>query len=102
MSKITNRQISEQLDKCNISHANSGYLYLMSGIRLILDEQVDRSRIIAMYELVATKHNVSSASVESGIRMSILKSDKKGLTNREFISRVVDTLLFDDEERGDG
>lgn len=99
MSTIKDSEINRYLDRYNIGHANKGYQYLMTGIRLLLSERATRSEIMELYKLIGDQHGVSSTVVERCIRSSIKASDAIGTTNRDFMAKALDTLIFDESDR---
>lgn len=101
MSSIKDSEINRYLDRYDIGHANKGYQYLMTGIRLLLNERATRSEIMELYKLIGDQHDVSSVVVERCIRASIKASKAKGTTNRDFMAKALDTLIFDDADRAD-
>lgn len=99
MSVISNRKISDYLDSWSIAHANKGFKYIMAGIRLLLDEQADRSAIMELYDRIGDIYGTNGSLVERSIRESIKSSKARGLPNREFFARAVDSLIFADEDQ---
>lgn len=96
MSIITNKQINEYLDNAGIPHAYNGYQFLMYGIRLLLDEKAHRSAIMELYRMIAKQFNTDWGAVERAMRAVIRNSKFRGMSNREFMSRAVDSLIFAD------
>lgn len=94
MSLISDKQISGKLDSKGINHGRVGYRYLMTALRLLLDQEADREKAVELYKKVAEKYEgVSWNQVERGIRLAIKKTNTK-LTNKEFISRIYDELIL--------
>lgn len=97
-SVIRNKQISEYLDKEGIAHANLGYKFLMTGIRLILDERVVRGETMDLYKEIAAIYDTDVSTVERSIRGSIRGSYAVGTPNREFFTKACDNLIFENSE----
>lgn len=102
MSMIRDSEINRYLDRYDIGHANKGYRYLMTGIRLLLEEKATRSEIMELYRLIGDQHSVSSVIVERCIRSTLKASKAKGTTNRDFMAKALDTLIFDEDDRKEG
>ena len=83
MSAIPDRAINSYLNSYNIEHSNLGYTYLMDGIRMILDEDVERGKVSSLYRALADKYNTKPKYVEESIRRTIKRTDSK-MTNKEF------------------
>ena len=98
MSVISDRRICEYLDRWSMAHANKGWSYLMAGIRLLLDEKVDRSSTMELYEAIGQKCKTQGYLVERCIRDTIKASKARGMPNREFFARAVDALIYSDDE----
>lgn len=98
MSVIRNKQISDYLDKEGIAHANKGYSFLMTGIRLLLDEKVVRGATMELYSKIAEIYNTDISTVERSIRASVRGSYAMGTPNREFFAKACDNLIFATEE----
>lgn len=98
MSVISNSKINDYLDRWGIAHANKGYRYIMTGIRLLLDEKADRSAVMELYDMIADVCDTNSNLVDCSIRKSIKMSKARGMPNREFFARAVDTLIFAEED----
>lgn len=101
MSVISNRKISDYLDSWGVAHANKGFRYIMTGIRLLLDEQADRSAVMELYDRIGDAYGTNGGLVERSIRESIKSSKARGLPNREFFARAVDALIFADEDQSE-
>lgn len=101
MSVISNRRINDYLDSWGVAHANKGFRYLMVGIRLLLDEKADRSAVMELYDLIGNACGTNGSLVERAIRESIKSSKARGMPNREFFARAVDTLVFLDEDQNE-
>lgn len=93
ISAIHDKSINNYLNSYNIEHSNLGYTYLMDGIRMILDEDVERGKISALYRALAEKHNTKPRCVEESIRRAIKRTDRK-MTNKEFILLAADNLIY--------
>lgn len=93
-SIITNSQINAYLDEAGIPHAYNGYKFLMYGIRLLLDEKAHRSAIMELYEMIAKRFDTDWGAVERAMRAVIRNSKHRGTSNREFLARAVDQLIF--------
>ena len=79
------------LDSMGIKHANTGYRYLMTALEIVADNPQLLYRISDLYEKVAQIHGTKKTNVEKSIRYCVSPS---GMTNKEFISRAVDNLYF--------
>jgi hypothetical protein len=79
------------LDSMGIKHANTGYRYLMTALEIGADNPQLLYRISDLYEKVAQIHGTKKTNVEKSIRYCVSPS---GMTNKEFISRAVDNLYF--------
>ena len=93
LSKVSNKAISDYLSKEGILHANQGYRFLMLGIRAILDGEVDRYCIRAVYDYVAMQSNITSGQVDRAIRQSIRRTEHP-VPNKEFLLRAADELAL--------
>lgn len=98
MSVIKNSKINDYLDRWGIAHANKGFRYLMTGIRLLLDEEADRSAVMELYDRIGDIYGTTGGLVERSMRESIKASKARGMPNREFMARAVDSLIFAEED----
>ena len=93
MSAVSNKAISDYLSKAGIFHSNQGYKFLMMGLRAILDGEVDRYCIQAVYDYVAIKSNVTSGTVDRAIRHAVRRTEE-AVPNKEFFLRAADELAL--------
>lgn len=87
--------IVRRLSQTGLKHSGAGYKYMITCIKLII-ESGDRSFMIRhIYEETAARYNVQWTTVERAIRIAIHRAsdDYKKLTNKEFISRIVDSIF---------
>lgn len=78
------------LETKGIKHALVGYRYLLTAIRLGIDDRTQLARINDLYCRIAQMYQTEPNNVERGIRHSIIKY---GLPNKEFIVKAVDDLV---------
>lgn len=97
-SVIRNSQISQYLDKEGIAHANLGYKFLMTGIRLLLDEKVMRGETMELYKKIGEIYGTDVGTVERSIRSSVRGSYAVGTPNREFFAKACDNLIFSNSD----
>ena len=88
---ITDTDISRYLETKGIRHALSGYRYLFTAIRLGVEDRSQLVKISDLYEKIAQTCGVGPSNVERGIRHSIMQY---GFSNKEFIIKAVDDLVF--------
>lgn len=93
LSTVSNKAISDHLSKAGILHANQGYRFLMLGIRAILDGEVDRYCIRAVYDHVSRQSGVGPGQVDRAIRQAIRRTEKP-VPNKEFMIRAADELAL--------
>ncbi|MCE5189128.1 MAG: EAL domain-containing protein [Eubacteriales bacterium] len=78
------------LETKGIKHALAGYRYLLTAIRLGIDDRAHLAKINDLYCRIAQMYQTEPNNVERGIRHSIMKY---GLPNKEFIVKAVDDLV---------
>jgi len=93
LSAVTNKAISDYLSQKGIYHSIQGYKYLMICLRAILDGEVDRDCMKAVYEHVAAANGVSANRAEQAIRAAIRKTAEP-VPNKEFLFRAADELAL--------
>lgn len=93
---ISDKEINAFLNAHHISHMHLGYTYLMSGIRMQLEEEVPRGHIQELYRAVAEKYHTREKLVDAAIHRSLVKA-KVQTTNKEFIVLATDELMFGSE-----
>jgi len=93
--KITEREVSEFLDKFKMPHSSIGFQYLVKAIIIgCNDVEIREARkVMALYEKAAAAYNTTSARVERAIR-SMLRRISCGKTNGQFIYWAVDNLMI--------
>lgn len=93
LSVVSNKAISDCLDRLGIYHSSQGYKYLMLGIRAILDGEVDRYCVKEVYDYVSKRVGVQAGQVDHAIRYAIRKTEDP-VPNKEFLIRVADDLML--------
>lgn len=83
-------EINCYLETKGIKHALAGYRYLLTAIRIGIDDRSQLARINELYGRIAQMYQTEPNNVERGIRHSIMKY---GLPNKEFIVKAVDDLI---------
>ncbi len=83
--------IYRYLEAKGIRHAYAGYRYLITAIRLGLEDRSQIIKITDLYEKIAQVCGVRASRIERTIRYSIMQY---GLTNKEFISKAIDDLVY--------
>lgn len=86
LETIIDKEIHRYLLDHEIKTCGKGFNYLVSVIKMGLDNLTNIYNIMKLYEAVAEEYNKSSGSIERSIRY-LIKS--KGVTNKEFISTAV-------------
>ncbi len=94
---ITTTAINHYLDNLGVKHTYTGYRYLVEAIRLGV-ECNHAIGIMKIYEQIAQSHNTKSSLVERAIRSA---TNSFGLTNKEFISKAIDDIIYSSGESGD-
>lgn len=93
---IEDMQINRYLNNRGVKHANSGYRYLISAIKLKA-EYGHKIGYIEIYKTIAREYGISSFyRVEGAIRYTIAPF---GVTNKEFIARAVDDIIYGYEQK---
>lgn len=98
MSAVTKTRIIQYLDKYNFKHSNAGFMIIVDIIMAMAKGEVQRLNISNAYKKVADDTNSSKENVEKSIRFAIKNSDCSGMTNKEFLCRAYDAIVFDEEE----
>lgn len=93
---ITDKQINDYLNRYHINHFHRGYVYLMTAIRMQVDEAVPRGQMQNLYKAVAEKHGTRWKLVDAAIHRALQKANV-GMKNNEFIVTAMDDLLFGPE-----
>lgn len=93
MSNIADKRINAYINTFGISHAHTGYTYLMYAIRLLVDEQIARGNMTDLYKAVAEKFETKAGYVEHCMRTCIRKAGCT-MTNKEFVVTAMDELVF--------
>lgn len=94
---IPDKEINRYLNRFEINHATSGYLFLMSAIRSQINGTIPRGYMAGIYEQVAKEHNTKPNYVENAIRESLRRS-KTDMSNKQFIVTATDDLIFGFDE----
>lgn len=88
---VKEAQINRYLNKIGVKHANSGYRFLISAIKLKAKYGYNIG-YIKIYDTIAREYGISSYNrVERAIRYAIAPF---GMTNKEFIARAVDDIIY--------
>lgn len=98
MGSITTYQIIQYLDQRGFRHSNAGFMVIVRVLETMIRGEVNRQNLAKAYEAVAQQTSVSKDSVEKSIRFAIRNSKSKGMTNKEFICRAYDDLVFQEQE----
>lgn len=94
MSVISDKQINDYLNRFHINHFHRGYTYLMTAIRMQVDETIPRGQMQDLYRAVAEQYETKSKWVSTAIRQTLQKADVK-MRNGEFIVTAMDELVFE-------
>lgn len=94
---ITTVAINKYLDNMGVKHTYAGYKYLVEAIMLGA-ERTHAIGIMKIYDQIAQIHNTKSSLIERAIRSAITSF---GLSNKEFISKAVDDIIYSPEFIGD-
>ncbi len=81
--------IYQILDRMGISHANSGYRYLLKAIEIGIRTQNNIISITNMYQEIGHEFGKNETCVERAIRYSIMST---GMSSKEFIMAAVDEI----------
>jgi hypothetical protein len=95
---IKQSEIYNYLDSKGLKHSNIGFTYLQTSIELGIDDPGIVRRISDLYEKIAEIYCTSKPSIAGAIRCSILHLKQ---TNKEFISRAVEVVKQNIEEKTD-
>jgi len=90
---ISDKQINDYLNKYHINHFHLGYTYLMTAIRMQVDETVPRGQMQALYKAVAEKHGTKWKLVDTAIHRALQRANVP-MKNNEFIVTAMDDLVF--------
>lgn len=93
MANVTD--IYNYLDSQDIKHSNSGFQYLMTAVRLGIEDVDSCSKITKMYEEIAEIHGTAPSNVERSIRYVIAD---KNVTTKEFITKTIYDLLYEKQK----
>lgn len=97
-SSVSTYQIIQYLDQRSFRHSNAGFMIIVHVLEAMIRGEAHRQNLVKAYELVAQQANISKDSVEKSIRFAIRNSKVKGMTNKEFICRAYDDLVFQEQE----
>lgn len=78
-----------------IKHSNNGFKYLMTAVRVGVEDIELCSKITTLYEKVAEIHSTTPANVERSIRYAIAG---QATNNKEFILKAIYDLFMRDEQ----
>lgn len=93
MTGISDKQINDYLNRYHINHFHLGYTYLMTAIRMQVEETVPRGKMRSLYKEVAQKHGTQWKLVDAAIRRALQSADVQ-MKNNEFIVTAMDELIF--------
>lgn len=77
MTGISDKQINDYLNKYHINHFHRGYMYLMTAIRMQVEETVPRGQMQNLYKAVAAEHGTKWKWVSTAIHQALQKADVK-------------------------
>jgi len=102
MNTVSEAMIRQYLNDRHIAHADRGYRYLVSGIRILTAEAAEAKAFVvsSLYERIAEEYDTKPSCVERDIRTSIRKGFKRdehpnlSSTNKEFLAQACDELVY--------
>lgn len=89
------RIVMEYLEQFNMPHSSLGYPYLVEAIILVcsIGRELNKRRVMFLYDEIAERYNTTPARVERSIR-TLLNRVSCNKTNGQFIFYSADRLLY--------
>lgn len=100
LSSVSNKAISDYITQKGIKHSSRAYVFLMCGIRALLDGKVDRYRVSSVYDYTANQYQVTYEQVDRTIRIAVRRCNTPS-TNKEFLIRAMNELSLAADENAD-
>lgn len=88
--EIKGMDIYNYMDKMGIKHANTGYRYLATAIRICTDSPEMGYNMTYLYRIISEMFDTKMFCVERAMRYSLSMSM---MTNKEFVSKAVDYII---------
>ena len=98
MGTVTKARIIQYLDKHNFKHSNAGFMIIVDIVMAMAKGDVQRLNISNAYKMIAEQTDSTKENVEKSIRFAIKNSECNGMTNKEFLCRAYDEIVFEEEE----
>jgi Sporulation initiation factor Spo0A C terminal. len=84
-------KINKRLDSEGINHAKLGYRYLIKAIEIVLENPTEPINLNSAFTELGEQSKRSASSIERAVRYVVAPT---GLTTKEFIMKVADSIYY--------